>query len=160
MEYNIYRFFLFKETTQKHAVLECLLWYRGLRIVVLSLQQNQVWSLARHSVLRIQCCCSYNVHCSCGSDWIPSLGTSICYQFGGKKKYRFNSVDWCGTSWAGKNSHRTVNIKAQSSKVIGLQTFKKWLQSKITNMRKRKIQIIFKILLRKIQCQKTVEQDL
>ena len=62
----------------------------------------QVGSLALPSGLRIQCCCELRCRLqmwlgsgiamavvqagSCNSHWTPSLGTSICYRHGLKKK--------------------------------------------------------------------------
>ena len=45
-----------------------------------------VWSLARHSGLRIQHLHSCAVGCSYSSDSIPGLGTSICSGYDHKKK--------------------------------------------------------------------------
>ena len=34
---------------------------------------------------QIRYCCGYGKACSCGSNWIPSLRTSICHVFKAKK---------------------------------------------------------------------------
>ena len=63
--------------------------------LALSLKQRFQY-LARHSGLRMQCCCSYGVGCNCGSDSIPDLGISL-YLWPGKKKKRrvgSNQSDW------------------------------------------------------------------
>ena len=53
---------------------------------LMSFQSAQIWSLARHSGFRIQCCHSCGVGCTCSWQLIPGLGTSICCWCRGKRK--------------------------------------------------------------------------
>ena len=48
--------------------------------------RRQVWSLAQHSVLRIQHCCSCGTGCNYGSDLIPGSGTPYATGWPKKKK--------------------------------------------------------------------------
>ena len=47
---------------------------------------TQVWSLARHSGLKIWHCHSCNIGSSCSLDSIPGPGTSICHECSQKRK--------------------------------------------------------------------------
>ena len=47
---------------------------------------TQVWSLARHSGLKIWHCHSCNIGSSCSLDSIPGPGTSICHECSHKRK--------------------------------------------------------------------------
>ena len=50
--------------------------------------QFRFWSSvsAWHSVLRIQCCCSYSLGCDCHSDLIPGLGIPYATRWPKRKK--------------------------------------------------------------------------
>ena len=77
-------------------------WVKNLTAAAQVTVEAQVQSPARCSGLKIQCCCSCGVDCSCSSDSVPSLGISICLGCGQKQtnprllyisiqnKYRYN----------------------------------------------------------------------
>ena len=54
----------------------------------------QVWSPARCSGKRILCCCSCDIGCSCGSDSVPGLGTSICHRLSHMEKKKIKRKDY------------------------------------------------------------------
>ena len=109
------------------------LWLSRLKTWLVSMRM-QVWSLASLSELRIWYC--HELWCrlqtqfgsgiavvkagSCSSSWTPSLGTSICSEYGPRKSKRKNN----------NNNNKKLKIKIKKSQKISTLNvimFKQWI---------------------------------